>query len=72
MNAPALQPKYIPMEIISEYKVVKKNLRELGLTEEWLYEQLKKQGFGQVEQVYYAEIQADGSLHVDSRAVENK
>ena len=72
VNASTPQPKYIPTEIISEYKVVKKNLRELGLTEEWLYEQLKKQGFGQVEQVYYAEIQADGSLHVDSRADENK
>ena len=71
VNAPAPQSKYIPMEIISEYKVVKKNLRELGLTEEWLYEELKKQGIGQIEQVYYAEIQADGSLHVDSRAGES-
>ena len=66
------EPKYIPREIISEYKIVKKNLKELGLTEEWVYEQLKKQGIGQIEQVYYAEIQADGSLHVDSRAAENK
>ena len=71
MNASTPQPKYIPTEIISEYTVVKKNLRELGLTEEWLYEELKKQGIGQIEQVYYAEIQADGSLHVDSRAGES-
>ena len=67
VNAPVPQPKYIPMEIISEFKIVKKNLKELGLTEEWLHEQLKKQGIGQIKQVYYAEIQADGSLHVDSR-----
>ena len=72
VNASAPQPKYIPMEIISEFKIVKKNLKELGLTEEWVYEQLKKQGIGQIEQVYYAEIQADGSLHLDSRADENK
>ena len=56
VNAPAPQPKYIPMEIISDFKIVKKNLTELDLTEEWVYEQLKKQGIGQVEQVYYAEI----------------
>ena len=66
VNAPAPQPKYIPMEIISDFKIVKKNLKELGLTEEWVYEQLKKQGIGSIEQVYYAEIQADGSLHVDT------
>ncbi len=71
VNAPAPQPKYIPVEIISDSKIVKKNLTELGLTEEWVYEQLKKQGIGQIKQVYYAEIQADGSLHVDSRAAEN-
>jgi len=71
VNIPAPQPKYIPMEIISDAKIVKKNLKELDLTEEWLHEQLKKQGIGQIKQVYYAEIQADGSLHVDSRTDEN-
>ena len=71
VNAPVTQPKYIPTEIISDSKIVKKNLKELGLTEEWVYEQLKKQGIGRIEQVYYAEIQADGSLHVDTRAEEN-
>lgn len=71
VNTPAPQPKYIPMEIISEFKIVKKNLKELGLTEEWVHDQLKKQGIGQIKQVYYAEIQADGSLHVDSRTDEN-
>ena len=45
VNAPAPQSKYIPLEIITEYKVVKKSLRELGLTEEWLCEELKKTGY---------------------------
>ena len=65
VNAPAPEPKYMPSEIISDGKIVQKNLTELSLTEEWVYEQLKKQGIGQVEQVYYAEIQTDGSLHID-------
>ena len=72
VNAPAPEPKYIPSEIISDGKIVKKNLTELNLTEEWVYEQLKKQGIGKVEQVFYAEIQMDGSLHVDLGSKEDK
>ena len=68
VNAPAPEPKYIPSEIISDGEIVKKNLSELNLTEEWVYEQLKKQGIGKVEQVFYAEIQTDGSLHIDVRS----
>lgn len=64
VNAPAPEPKYIPTEIISDGKIVKKNLTELNLTEEWVYEQLKKQGIGKVEHVFYAEIQMDGSLYI--------
>lgn len=71
VNAPITQPKYIPTEIISDGKIVKKNLKELGLSGEWVYDQLKKQGIGRSEHVYYAEIQADGSLYVDSREEEN-
>lgn len=65
VKAPAPEPKYIPAEIIAEGKIVKQNLKELNLTEEWVYEQLKKQGIGKVEHVFYAEIQGDGSLHID-------
>jgi len=72
VNAPAPEPKYIPSEIISDGKIVKKNLTELNLTEDWVYEQLKKQGVGKVEHVFYAEIQTDGSLHVDMRSEKNK
>lgn len=72
VNATAPEPKYIPSEIISDGKIVKKNLTELNLTEEWVYEQLKKQGIGKVEQVFYAEIQMDGSLHVDLGSKEDK
>ncbi len=64
VNAPAPEPKYIPTEIISDGKIIKKNLTELKLSEEWVFEQLKKQGIGKVEQVFYAEIQTDGSLYI--------
>ncbi|MGG0669724.1 YetF domain-containing protein [Sporosarcina koreensis] len=67
VKAPGNEPKYIPTEIISDGKLIKENLTELKLTEEWVYEQLKKNGVGKLEQVYYAEILADGHLHIDLR-----
>lgn len=68
VNVTAQVPKYIPTEVIAEGKITKRNLTELNLTEEWLYEQLKKQGIGNVENIFYAEVQTDGSLHVDMKA----
>ncbi|MFS0688385.1 DUF421 domain-containing protein [Sporosarcina sp. 179-K 8C2 HS] len=70
VKAPGNEPKYIPTEIISDGKLIKENLTELKLTEEWVYEQLKKNGFSKVEQVYYAEILTDGTLHIDQRTEE--
>lgn len=70
VKAPANEPKYIPTEIISDGKLIKENLTELKLTEEWVYEELRKKGIGKVEQVYYAEILADGSFHIDQRTEE--
>ena len=58
-------PKYIPSEIISDGKIVKKNLIELNLTEEWVLKELRKKGVESVEQVFYAQIQTDGSLYTD-------
>jgi uncharacterized membrane protein YcaP (DUF421 family) len=68
VNASAPVPKYIPTEVIAEGKITQRNLRELNLTEEWLHEQLKKQGVGKAEHVFYAEVQTDGSLHIDMKA----
>ncbi|MGN7386993.1 YetF domain-containing protein [Sporosarcina sp. SAFN-015] len=72
VKAPGQEPKYIPTEIISDGNLIKENLTELNLTEEWVYEQLKKNGIGKVEQVYYAEITGDGSLHIDMRTEDKK
>ncbi len=52
---------YLPSEIIVDGKVVRKNLRELGLSEDWLNTQLT-QANTTAGKVFYAEIQADGSL----------
>ncbi|WP_370644687.1 YetF domain-containing protein [Sporosarcina sp. ACRSL] len=70
VKAPGNEPKYIPTAIIIDGKLIKQNLTDLKLTEEWVYEQLKKSGFSNVEQVYYAEILTDGTLHIDQRTEE--
>lgn len=67
VKAPGADPKYITTEIISDGKLIKENLTELKLTEEWVYSELKKAGIAKIEQVYYAEIQGDGTLHIDQR-----
>jgi len=65
VQAPVSDFRYIPTEIISDGKIVYKNLQELNLDENWLRQQLKKQGFHSPKEVFYAEIQTDGSLYIN-------
>ena len=58
-------PNYIPTDLISDGKVIKKNLKEFNLTEEWLLTELRKKGVESTNQVFLAQIQTDGSLFVD-------
>lgn len=62
MKVPIQPILYIPSEIISDGKVLKHNLKELNLTEEWLKIQLKKMNISSPKEVLYAEIQDDGTL----------
>ena len=55
---------YIPSEIITDGKIVYKNLKELGKTEEWLYNELKVNSIDHIKNVLYAELQSDGSLYI--------
>jgi uncharacterized membrane protein YcaP (DUF421 family) len=54
-------------EVIADGKIIENNLKRLNLQEEWLQEQLRKNGITSVTDVYYAEVQTDGSLYIDSR-----
>ena len=65
MNIPLSPFKYIPSEIIVDGKVILDNLKELGLNEHWLDIQLKKQNISSIRDVFYAEIQNDGTLFID-------
>lgn len=61
-----VKPMYIPMELISDGKVVEKNLKEAGISLEWLKKQLSLMDLS-IEDVFYVELQKDGTLYVDKR-----
>ncbi|KKK38569.1 membrane protein [Mesobacillus campisalis] len=56
-----------PTEVISDGIVNRSNLNKLKLSEDWLEEQLMVLGVPSVSEVFYAEVQQDGSLYIDSR-----
>jgi Predicted membrane protein len=64
LNVKITPPKYIPSEIIVDGKIINKNLEELGLTMTWLRKELKTKGYNSADQIFYAEIQSDGSLFI--------
>ena len=67
VKASTTAPKYLPTELVSDGKVMKKNLTEFNLTEEWLMKELRKNGVESAEQVLLAQLQDDGSLFVEMK-----
>jgi uncharacterized membrane protein YcaP (DUF421 family) len=65
-----IQPKsriYLPSEIIVDGKLVAKNLKELNLNTEWLDMQIKQAGLKAMKEVFFAELQSDGSLYISKK-----
>ncbi|GAA0076672.1 DUF421 domain-containing protein [Clostridium sp. CTA-5] len=58
---------YIPSEIIVDGKIIKHNLLEINLTEEELKKQLRHYNINSVKDVFYAEIQTDGTFFIDKK-----
>ncbi len=58
---------YLPIEIIVDGRLVRKNLKELNLNNEWVAQQLKQAGINSVEEVFFAELQSDGSLYINKK-----
>ncbi|WP_166000605.1 DUF421 domain-containing protein [Bacillus sp. Cs-700] len=57
----------IPAPIIEDGQINKKSLIEMNVEEDWVIQQLKVQGIQSVLDVFYAEIQKDGTLYIDKR-----
>jgi len=67
LNLQPQEPAYLPGEIITDGKVIARNLREFGKSEEWLRQQLSGQGISSEKDVLYAELEEDGTLFVQTR-----
>lgn len=65
MGVAVIPPLYLPTELIVNGKPVSKNLKELHLAMEWLTNELAKLGVDSVEEVFYAELQSDGTVHIN-------
>lgn len=62
----ASQP-FIPIEVITDGKILYKNLKEIGFNIEWLMNQLSNAGINSAEEVFYAEVQPNGQLFIQRR-----
>lgn len=52
--------------IISDREIIYDNLSEKGLTEDWLEQEIKRQGFNKVEDIFYAEYIKDKKLFIQA------
>lgn len=64
---PRLNKYTIPMSIISDGKVNYDTLSKLHLDQQWLDYQLQQAGVPSIADVFYAELQQDGTLYIDKR-----
>ncbi|MDR7868813.1 MAG: DUF421 domain-containing protein [Sporomusaceae bacterium] len=64
------QPRrYIPTEIVSDGRLLDRNLTELGLDRSWLDQQLAQAGYTSIDKIFLAELQCDGSLYIEGKMV---
>jgi uncharacterized membrane protein YcaP (DUF421 family) len=57
----------IPTKVISDGTIEKQNLKKLNLDEDWLNQKLSESGIDNISDVFYAEVQKDGSLYIDNK-----
>ena len=57
----------IPTSVISDGEIKQDNLKMLNLDRQWLEQQLKLSGVDSISDVFYAEVQKDGTLYIDCR-----
>ncbi|ASN06453.1 YetF domain-containing protein [Virgibacillus necropolis] len=69
MNIPQVTTNVFPIatSIISDGKIDKGNMEKLNLTKQWLDQQLQLARINSITDVFYAEVQKDGTLYIDKR-----
>lgn len=69
MNIQQVKTDVFPLAtaVISDGKIDKENLGKLNLDKQWLDQQLQIAGVRSVSEVFYAEVQKDGTLYIDNK-----
>lgn len=67
MNMPTQSIPYIPAEIIVDGNLIQKNMKEYDLSHDWLQLELKKANINSLKEVFFAEVQTDGSLYISRK-----
>jgi uncharacterized membrane protein YcaP (DUF421 family) len=68
LGVPPAQTAHAPATaVIADGRILIENLRKLELDEAWLQAQLQASGVGDLSEVFYAEVNPNGSLYVDKR-----
>lgn len=57
----------VPVELIEDGEIIYQNLQQVHLDENWLMNELRKQGIYDVQEVAYASLDTDGNLYIDKR-----
>jgi len=60
------KPKYVPTVLVDDGVIQAKQLQGAGMSEQWLQNQLKQLKLS-LEDVFYAQLQSDGTLYIDKR-----
>jgi len=68
-NASKINSAKIPIAtaVVSDGQILQENLEKLNLDQQWLHQQLQAAGRHSAEDVFYAEVQKDGSLFIDHK-----
>ncbi|MCM3390126.1 DUF421 domain-containing protein [Ureibacillus chungkukjangi] len=63
VNTSLTLPAHLPTEIIRSGKIIRKNLKELDVTEDWVLGKLKEQNI-EIDKVYFAQVLPDDSFYI--------
>ncbi len=63
LNLP-LNSKSLPMLLVSDGIVLKRDLQKIGKNESWLKTELKQQGYVDIDKIFYAEWREEDGLYV--------
>jgi uncharacterized membrane protein YcaP (DUF421 family) len=56
--------QHFPIELIMDGQIIEDNLKDNGITKEWLLSQVRKRGLS-IEKINYAVKSSNGSLYID-------